>query len=63
MPVVVVVDAEAAVVPPSVVVAPEVPLAELASTNWVRAESNALNSLPPCGDPLVPLVVLPGSEP
>ena len=51
------------VVLPSVVVAPEVPVAGLASTNCVRAESNALKSLPPWVDPLVPVVVRPESEP
>lgn len=63
VPVVAVVDAEAPVVLPSEVVVPEVPSAGLASTNCVRAESNALNSLPPCVDPLMPLVVRPESAP
>jgi hypothetical protein len=56
-----VVEAVTAVVLPSEVVLPELPLAGLASTNCVRADSNALNSVPPCVDPLVPLVVLPES--
>ena len=65
VPVVAEVDAGVPEVLPAVVavVALVVPPAGLASTNCVRAESNALNSVPPCEDPLVPLVVRLESEP